>query len=209
VTLGLRLKNVVAVLSLATRLGASAAAFASDGEPRYALHTEEQTQRLSFNFGVESGSFARGGVSVTGIGPAVGISLAISDDFRGDVLFGQTFSSLTSLGVLYTAVRTRLNYALLGSYLPKRDRILVGDATVAELKSIPASVLGIALGVDQYFFNGSQVVAPASGGSVGVSYEFPLAGLRWFIKAESGLLYLNNQATVPRLFAGGLVLFLR
>lgn len=127
-----------------------------------------QTNQINSNFyiGLETSQFTLPTGKLNGMGMGVGYEYYINQKFSADISFGQVFGSKGSSSIfqsLCAAIHTGVSYSLFG-YLGSSVELIQysGNTVVRNMRSREFNIrLGI--GMDQFWFNGTESVYPASG----------------------------------------------
>ncbi len=134
----------------------------------------------------------------------VGVRYAMGPKIAVGLSLAQGFSSFTSPQAIYLNFRTRGAYAILGRMTREETTISIDREPTFVTKSRTENVLSAEIALDQYFFNGSTVVAPGSGFTAGLVYEFKLFGLDLAASGRSGMIFVNQTTFIPKIISLGL-----
>jgi hypothetical protein len=133
----------------------------------------------------------------------VGIRYAMGPKAAIGLSLAQGFSSFTSPQAIYLNFRTRAVYAILGRMTREETIISIDREPTFVTKSRSESVLSAEVALDQYFFNGSTVVAPGSGFTAGLVYDFQIWGVDLSASGRSGMIFVNQTTFIPKIFSVG------
>jgi len=141
------------------------------------IQSSESVSRFLFYAGVLYAQASSPTGSLSGEGVNVRASYLPSDKFDLSLGFTQALTVAGSPTSLFSGFTSDISYSILGSQRELENTIIVdGHPAVFEKKARTWS-LNAGLGFDQYWFNGSSNVYPASGLALSVSSSLPLWGI--------------------------------
>ncbi len=175
------------------------------GTSEYRIRLEEQESRFNLGLYVQASQFTFQGRSLLGNALEVNASYAIRSNIAASVSVAQAVTLQGGLGVLYTGIRAAGQYAFWGDFIRRSSTVMVNGQRSLQTGSGRNSLLAADLGLEQFMFNGSSRVLPATGGSLGVRYDRSLAGFRASVIGRYGMLLVGTETSSMLTIGGGLL----
>lgn len=166
-----------------------------------------ETRETRFNLGVyaQVSQFSFMGRSLLGNALEVAATYAIKQNIAATISVAQALSLEGGLTLAYTGIRAAGSYAWWGSFIRTQSVVVVNGQSSVETKSGATSMLASEVGIDQFLFNGSSRVIPATGASLGVRYDRTFGSFRASFIARYGMLVAQSSTSSIMTGGGGLV----
>ena len=175
----------------------------------YRVQYEQSVRRVTFDVFEENAAFIRQGKNLGGYGLGILVNYALNSAFSLGVGVSQVLSlggDTTGVSALYTALRTNASFALFGSFLQKKDFLVVNGETIYTQQTTNKPVLLIEVGLEEFLFNGTAQVSPGSGLTAGISFKLPYKNVFFLLGGRSGILSLGGISTIPLILDIGISL---
>lgn len=167
------------------------------------LRVEEKNNNSEFELFLEVSQFNNAGVKLNGQGAGTAFRYSFNDSFTFSFSGAQAYGSGGNISSLYTALRSHIQYNFLGFHNKKFQRVYFEDQVVSETEQGDAFSLAFALGVSQYFFNGSSSVTPGTGFEAYLRSQFRLFGVSWSAAVGFPVIYINQTQVTGLIFTFG------
>ena len=172
----------------------------------YRVSLDNRDSRLSFGFYGQISQFDREGESLLAYAAELLASYGLTQKVAIQLGLDQAMSSEGGVTIVYTGIHSAVSYAITGDYIKSNSVLNVNERPTLQLHSGDEPLLGVEAGLDQFFFNGTSRIVPATGFSVGGHYDRTVFGYRASLMARYGMLVIS-EATVPMMTVGAGILF--
>lgn len=158
----------------------------------YSVFVDTQESRFTLGVYTQISQFEIESRSLIGSTFEVMAGYAILPKLSISLGIAQAVDISNGVSILFTGIRSSMSYMILGEAY-KRSSILNvnGRSTISFLSGLRPT-LSTDIGVDQYLFNGSTRVTPATGLSLGLKFDHALWILRMSWMARYGSLIIDN-----------------
>ena len=177
----------------------------ADSSP-YRVSLDNRDSRLQFGFYGQISQFSREGESLMGYAGELLASYGLTPKVAIQLGLDQAMSSEGGITILYTGIHSAVSYAVTGDYIKSNSVLNVNERPTLQLHSGDEPLLGVEGGLDQFFFNGTSRIVPATGFSAGAHYDRTVFGYRASVMARYGMLVIS-EVTVPMMTVGAGFLF--
>lgn len=187
----------------------TSSAFAAEEAPssNYKVKIDEKQSRLIFGIYTQLSQFTRTGTALTGYNLEGSATYALSDRTAALLSIAQSLDTADGISVLFTGVRLGFGYTIFGNYLRLNTSVKVNEQETVSILSDDRSLLATDLGIEQYLFNATDRVVPATGLSLGLRYDRTIFGFRASGMIRYGSLVI--QAETASLITAGVGLLMR
>lgn len=200
----MRLKIIIFILC---HIFLSQKVFANSG---FVSMSSEQV-RSRFFIGPQASQFTLTTGSLSGFGLAIGYEYFLSSNFSTEIAFGQIFgqpaskNSSSVLQSITSSIQTGVSYALFGKFGSRIDNIQYQGITAARIREKREFNLRVGLGLDQYWFNGSEAIYPASGVAAFMSSDFSVFDKFWIKPTVRCANLTSGTGAAITAISGGLI----
>jgi hypothetical protein len=173
----------------------------AESTSEYRVKLEEKESRLLFGLYGQMSQFKREGISLTGYNFEGMVNYAIWRRTAVALSLNQSLDMANGISVLFTGVRLGAAYAIWGEYLRKSSLLKVNNQDTLSVHTPDSAMLVTDVGIEQYLFNGTDRIVPATGLSLGLRYDKNVMGLRVSAMVRYGSLVISEDP-VAMLTAG-------
>lgn len=175
------------------------------GYSDYRVRLEESESRFNLGLYVQASQFSLSGRSLLGNAIEVDATYALSSKIAANVSVSQAVTLEGGLGVLYTGIRCAGQYAFWGDFIKRDSTVVINGVRSVQTHSSTASLLAADIGVDQFMFDGSSRVVPATGASFGARYDRSFGSWRASFIGRYGMLLVSSQTSSLMTVGAGLI----
>ena len=177
----------------------------SSASSEYRIRLDEQESRFNLGLYAQASQFSFQGKSLLGNALEVNAMYALRSNIAASVSVAQAITIQGGLGVLYTGIRAAGQYAFWGDFIRRTSTVVVNGQRSLQTATGAPTLLAGDVGIEQFMFNGSTRVLPATGGSLGVRYDRTIAGLRASLIGRYGMLLVGTEVTSMMTGGAGLL----
>jgi hypothetical protein len=127
---------------------------------------------------------------------------ALAPKLMASVAVAQAITSTGGISVLYTGIRAAVGRPFWGTYIRSRSTVVINGQRSLGTTTGTSSLFAGDVGAEQFVFNGTARVVPATGASLGLRYDRTFGAFRASIIARYGMLLISNTSATMML--GGL-----
>jgi hypothetical protein len=178
----------------------------ADADPsKLTLTYGRDVTRSQISLGGEVAQLSSATASVVGVGPRVGFTYGLTDNWSFGANLDFAFGATGTPGAfLYSGLNGAIHYSIFGSGLLSTKHIRKSDGTDV-ITIIPSAKRQLAamIGLEQLFLNGTTSIYPAVGYLVGGSYTFEYFNREFQVDFRyTSLMANNNPLTMMTVGAG-------
>jgi hypothetical protein len=177
------------------------------GTSEYKVHMDVKESRLMFGLYGQMSSFARQGTSLIGYNLEGIANYAMTDKTAIQISLAQSLDMADGFSVLFTGLRLGAGYAWWGQFTRRSSKLRVNGQETFSVQTQEESMLIFDAGIDQYLFNGTDRIVPATGVSLGARFDRNIWGQRGSIMFRYGQLVIAQDPVA--LMTAGLGVLLR
>ena len=174
-------------------------------DSQYRVKMDVKESRLIFGLYGQMSQFERKGVSLVGYNFEGLGDYAITERTAVQISINQSLDMANSISVLFTGIRLGGAYSFWGDFIHRNSMLRVNNQETMTVRTADSSLLAGDFGIEQYLFNGTDRIVPATGISLGVRYDKTFWGLRGSFMFRYGSLVISEDP-VSMLTAGAGVL---
>jgi len=138
------------------------------------------------------------GTTISGPGLAAGLLCSVAPRWAIGGGLAQTFDAGNRFQAVFTSFDLKAYWAPIGSFIRRRDSVAGASGSLTDVSIPVQSTLSIGVGFTQYLFYGSSATIPLSGGSAGITYDFPLANrTSLFVQVGADLIVGSGTSLTP------------
>lgn len=163
------------------------------------LNTKES--RVLFGLFGQISSFTRQGAALQGYNLEGLADYALTDSTAVQLSLNQSLDTANGISVLFTGLRLGAAYAWWGQFTHRNSLLEVNGTDTLNVRSPDASMFVTDVGIEQYLFNGSDRIVPATGLSLGSRFDKTLWHMRLSAMVRYGSLVIAKDP-VTMLTAG-------
>ncbi len=147
--------------------------------------TNSESRSTSFFAGAQAATIKFDQGVVTGYGLTLGSQYLLTNKIAAEMSFNQIYgtsannSASGSVQAIGTAIQTGVLYSVLGSLGKTNKTYQINGQPVVQLKNLRRWNTQVGVGFDQYWFNGTDAVYPASGLCYFITGELPIWKDHW------------------------------
>jgi hypothetical protein len=195
-----KIKALLFVLVCAeTLVWSQTIAFAADQNSQMKLSSQQDESNSQFSIGLEAGSLALQGASLSGIGLRLGYEYGLTQNWSIHPDLSLVFSTSGTQGFLYTGFDGFFRYNIFGDFKLSRSTLYDQGNSVVQQSSLRGNRFTVGAGVAQLFLNGAEQVYPAAGVGLEASYSFS-AFHHWVETSVRGMELTANSKSFSAIF---------
>lgn len=174
----------------------------------YRVKMNTRESRLMFGLYGQMSQFSNEGRSLTGYNLEGLADYALREKLAVQISINQSLDMANGISVLFTGLRLGGAYAWWGDFTHKSSLLQVNNQDTLSVRSPESTMLVTDIGIEQYLFNGTDRIIPATGLSLGGRYDWPMWGLRMSAMFRYGSLVIGeNPVTMMTAGVGALMRF--
>lgn len=163
----------------------------------YVVREEDSVERISLGIVGSYGQLMNAGRTLQGFGYEANGLFRIGERLSAGLCLFQALDAATNVTALYTGFRSVLNYSFTHSLFGRTRKIIVDEKVVVINHQKEANVFSVESGLEQIFLNSTTNVAPTTGFTFGVRYDFAFRSFAMMAVARTGVLTLESATVTP------------
>lgn len=171
------------------------------GTSEYQVKMDVKESRLLFALYGQMSSFTREGAALIGYNLEGLADYAIVDKTAVQISINQSLDMANGVSVLFTGLRLGAAHAWWGEFTHRSSLLAVNGQDTLAVRPNYETMLITDIGIEQYLFNGTDRIVPATGLSLGVRIDKTIWGLRLSGMLRYGSLVIS-QDPVAMITAG-------
>ena len=179
------------ILSLIAPLAWAQADTDDTGTSDYKVKLDSKESRLLFGLYGQMSQFTRQGSSLVGYNLEGLADYAIVDKTAVQISINQSLDMANGISVLFTGLRLGAAHAWWGEFTQKSSLLEVNNQDTLAVRPVDQTMLVTDVGIEQYLFNGTDRIVPATGLSLGMRYDRTIWGLRVSAMVRYGSLVIS------------------
>jgi len=176
------------------------------GTSEYNVKMDIKESRILFGLYGQMSSFARAGTSFMGYNLEGVTDYAMSDRWAVQISLAQSFDLANGFTILYTGLRLGGAYTIWGQFMKRTSVVSVDGQDTLSVQTSDEPMLVADVGVDQYLFNGTDRIVPATGISLGARYDRNIWGHRGSLMFRYGQLVIAEDPVALMTAGAGFLL---
>ena len=184
---------------------ANPATSGEDGELDYHVRLDEEKSRFNLGVYVTGSQFAFQGRSLVGNSLELDANYALNPRLVLSVGVAQAITVTGGISVLYTGIRASVGRSFWGSFIRHQSTVVINGQRSLQTTTGTTSLLAGDVGAEQFVFNGTTRVVPATGASAGIRYDRTFGSFRASLMARYGMLLISAQSATMMLGGAGLI----
>lgn len=161
------------------------------GTSDYKVKLDSKESRLIFGLYGQMSQFTRQGSSLVGYNLEGLADYAIVDKTAVQISINQSLDMANGISVLFTGLRLGAAHAWWGEFTQKSSLLEVNNQDTLAVRPVDQTMFVTDVGIEQYLFNGTDRIVPATGLSLGVRYDRTIWGLRVSAMVRYGSLVIS------------------
>jgi hypothetical protein len=163
------------------------------GTSDYKVKLDVKESRLIFGLYGQMSQFSRQGVSLMGYNLEGLADYAIVDKTAVQISINQSLDMANGISVLFTGLRLGAAHSWWGEFTQRSSLLEVNNSDTRAVRPNDVTMLVTDIGIEQYLFNGTDRIVPATGLSLGARLDKTVWGIRLSAMLRYGSLVISED----------------
>lgn len=164
---------------------------ATAGTSDYKVKLDTKESRLLFGLYGQMSNFTRQGAALMGYNLEGLADYAIRDKTAVQISLNQSLSMAGGISVLFTGLRLGAAHAWWGEFTQRSSLLEVNSQDTLAVRPNESTMFVTDVGIEQYLFNGTDRIVPATGLSLGGRMDKTIWGMRLSAMLRYGSLVIS------------------